>query len=225
MAESALHETLKHLYAQQLGGTVEQPVSGYIVDILTPAEVIEIQTGSFAHLRDKLADLLREHAVRLVYPIAVRKQILLYAADGSLLRSRKSPLQGKPALAGKELLHIHQAVCHPCFTFELVMVTLTEERCNDGFGSWRRGGVSIGNRLLESVVETLVFSDPSSYSLLLPSGLPERFTNKDIAREAGISAAAAAKLSWFLRKIGVLAERGRQGRSLEFDLERPQRGG
>lgn len=217
LRESSLHEALKTHYARELQGLTEQPVAGYIVDVLIPGEVIEIQTGSFSNIRKKIDKLLESHRVRLVYPIAREKIIRLYDGDGTrIVRERKSPLHGVPALAGKELMYIHEAVRHPQFSLELAMITLLEERIDDGGGSWRRKGVRILDRRLGTIVDTILLDEPASYRILLPSHLPGRFTNKELAASAGITSGQAAKLTWFLRKIGVLEEAGKRGRALEF---------
>lgn len=213
--ETALHESLKKMYAEQTQGVTEQKVDGYIIDVVTPFELIEIQTGSFSNIRVKLGKLLPNHRVRLVYPIFAEKTIRLYDKDQKhIIRERKSPARGVPAVAGVELMRIPETVLHPNFILEIVMVKALEERADDGAGSWRRKGISILGRTLLEVVDTIIFEGKESYKLLLPVTLPERYTHKDLKTCAGITSGQAAKLSWFLRKIGVVNKAGKQGRAL-----------
>ena len=215
LRETALHESLKQMYAEQTQGIVEHAVDGYIIDVVTPMELIEIQTGSFFNIRVKLDKLLQNHHVRLVYPICTEKIIRLYDKEQKhIIRERKSPARGVPAVAGVELMRIPKTVLHPNFILEIVMVRALEERSDDGAGSWRRKGISILGRTLLEVVDTIIFEGKESYKLLLPMTLPERFTHKDLISCAGITPGQAAKLSWFLRKIGVVNKVGKQGRSL-----------
>ncbi len=215
LRETALHESLKQMYAEQTQGMMEQSVDGYIIDVVTPSELIEIQTGNFSNIKIKLGKLLPNHRVRLVYPISAEKTIRLYNKDRkTILRERKSPARGVPAVAGVELMRIPATVLHPNFILEIVMVRVLEERVDDGAGSWRRKGISILGRTLLEVLDTIIFEGKESYKLLLPVTLPERFTHKDLISCAGITPGQAAKLSWFLRKIGVVNKVGKKGRSL-----------
>ena len=215
LRETALHESLKQMYAKQTQGIVEHAVDGYIIDVVTPMELIEIQTGSFSNIRVKLDKLLQNHHVRLVYPICTEKIIRLYDKEQKhIIRERKSPARGVPAVAGVELMRIPKTVLHPNFILEIVMVRALEERADDGAGSWRRKGISILGRTLLEVLDTIIFEGKESYKLLLPMTLPERFTHKDLIACAGITPGQAAKLSWFLRKIGLVNTTGKQGRSL-----------
>lgn len=215
LRETALHDSLKQMYAEQTQGITEQTVNGYIIDVVTPTELIEIQTGNFSHVKTKLESLLPLHRVRMVYPIPAKKTIRLYGKDQKhIIRERKSPARGTPAVAGVELMRIYKAVLHPNFIFEIVMVEILEERVDDGAGSWRRKGISILGRTLQEVLDTIIFEGKESYKLLLPPTLPERFIHKDLVSCAGITPGQAAKLSWFLRKIGVLHVIGKKERSL-----------
>ena len=215
LRETALHESLKQIYAEQTQGVTEQSVDGYIIDVVTPSELIEIQTGNFSNIKIKLGRLLTNHHIRVVYPIPVEKTIRLYDRDQlHILRERKSPARGVPAVAGVELMRIPEIVLHPNFILEIVMVKVLEERADDGAGSWRRKGISILGRTLLEVMDTIIFEGKESYKLLLPATLPERFTHKDLIACAGITPGQAAKLSWFLRKVGVISKIGKQGRSL-----------
>ncbi len=47
----------------------EIPVAGYIADIFTGEEIIEIQTGNFNKMRDKLNTFLPQYPVTIVYPV------------------------------------------------------------------------------------------------------------------------------------------------------------
>ncbi len=215
LRETALHESLKQLYAEQTQGMIEHSVDGYIIDVVTPTELIEIQTGNFSNIKVKLEKLLPNHRVRVVFPVPAEKIIRLYNYDQKhILRERKSPARGVPAVAGVELMRIPEIVLHPNFILEIVMVKVLEERADDGAGSWRRNGVSILGRTLLEVVDTLIFEGKESYLLLLPASLPKCFTHKDLITRAGITSGQGAKLSWFLRKIGVVHTIGKEGRSL-----------
>ncbi len=73
--EKPLHAALKQVYALP-GDQVEVKVDGYIIDLVRGDLLIEIQTGSFSPLKNKLARLVDTHPLRLVYPVPLEKWIL-----------------------------------------------------------------------------------------------------------------------------------------------------
>jgi hypothetical protein len=89
--EGQLHAQLKEWYRLP-GDLVEQPVDGYVIDIVRSVTLIEIQTGGFAPLRRKLNILLDNHHVRL----PITRQIVRLSPTGEVLSSRRSPLRGRP---------------------------------------------------------------------------------------------------------------------------------
>lgn len=67
--ERSLHRALKERYAVA-GSETEQVIDGFVTDVVAGGRIIEIQTGSFGLLRNKLTRLLDAHLVTLVHPIA-----------------------------------------------------------------------------------------------------------------------------------------------------------
>jgi len=108
--EGSLHAQLKAWYAQP-GDRPEQPVDGYVVDLVRDELLIEIQTGGFSPLKTKLGRLLVDHPVRLVAPIAGDRRIVKLTADGEVLSIRRSPRHGRvedifSRLVSLSLIHI-----------------------------------------------------------------------------------------------------------------------
>ena len=84
--EKPLHASLKAWYAQP-GDRFEVPVGGFVIDIVRDDVLLEIQTGSFASIKSKLAKLLESHQIRLIYPIAEEKWIVRLAKDDKIGRA------------------------------------------------------------------------------------------------------------------------------------------
>jgi hypothetical protein len=59
--ETSLHRQLKERYAAG-EGQIEARLGSYRIDVLAENQLVEIQHGSLAAIRDKIAALLREHA-------------------------------------------------------------------------------------------------------------------------------------------------------------------
>ena len=89
--EGDVHLQLKLAYAGfNENSCLEQPLNGFVADVVHDDVVYEIQTGGFDHLRQKLPVFLETHDVIVVYPVTTSKTIVKHLEDGSV-QSRKSP--------------------------------------------------------------------------------------------------------------------------------------
>lgn len=212
--EGSLHASLKEYYRRP-GDIVEGSVDGFVIDLIQPHRLVEVQTTNFSSIRKKLAQLVENYTVHLVHPITTRRQILMVAAEtGELLSSRKSPKRGDIYDLFAELVRIPQLILHPNLTVEAVLVKDQEIRCADGKGSWRRRGVSIVDRKLVEVLETRSFHSAQDYLALLPKELPDPFTNRDLAQAAEIRVTTARKVTYTLKHAGLIKEVGKTGNEL-----------
>lgn len=220
--EKSLHAGIKERYALP-GDDFERRVDGYIVDLVreTPGKadllLIEIQTGNFAAIGKKLRALVKNHQVRLVYPIPQEKWIIRETAIGELITRRRSPKRGKIFDLFKELVRIPDIITEENFSIEVLFIREEEIRCLDGLGSWRRKGVSIKDRKLLDVIARIEFRTKEDFLKLLPQGMPEPFSNKILAKNASISTKMAQRMTYCLRKMGVIKEVGKTRNELLFD--------
>ncbi|HUV54163.1 MAG TPA: hypothetical protein VMW03_03050, partial [Candidatus Krumholzibacteriaceae bacterium] len=81
MTEQSLHNQLKERYTGE-DAVVEATVDGYVVDVVRDGLLIEVQTGNFSAIKDKLRDLLGNHRVRLVHPVPRIKWIIRLDGHG-----------------------------------------------------------------------------------------------------------------------------------------------
>lgn len=221
MQESSLHTALKNWYAQP-GDRQEIRIDGFIIDIVRDDLLIEIQTRNFTALRDKLSILLEHYSVRLVHPIAREKYILRLPSNGNRpLSRRKSPRHGRLEHLFLELVRVPHLVIHPKFSFEVLFTREEEIRCDDGRGSWRRQGQSIVDRRLIEVIDRRLFSSPDEYGELLPVGLPQPFTNQDLATSLNIPPYLAAKMTYCLRTMHILDITNKRGRRVLYTPTTP----
>ncbi|MBU1110876.1 hypothetical protein KKB83_04650 [Patescibacteria group bacterium] len=208
--ENSLHAQIKELYAQT-GDKVESRVGNYIIDLVRHELLIEIQTGNFSAIRNKLKNLVDDYQVRLIYPIAKEKWLVHVDEKGKLLRRRKSPKKGRITDIFYELIRIPQLITHPNFSLEVLFIREEEVRCNDGKGSWRRKGVSIVDCRLLDVVGEKLFKNKEDFLSLLPTDLPSKFTNHDLSKLLDISIYRARKMSYCLRKMTAIEVVGKKG--------------
>ena len=215
MNEHSLHSDIKDWYSVP-GDKLEVKVDSFIIDIIRGALLIEIQTKNFSAIKRKLTSLVEKHRVRLVYPIPERKWIIRITERGDLISRRKSPRRGKMFDLFHELVSIPELVGKKNFSLEVVIVKEEEVRCDDGKGSWRRRGVSIKDRRLINVTDRALFKNSKDYQSFIPMGLGESFTNRMLARKAGISISLARKVTYCLRKMGAIVSLGRKGKEMRF---------
>ncbi len=217
--ETTLHADLKRWYSRP-GDSLEQRVGGYVVDIVRGDLLIEIQTRNFSMLKRKLHRLTGAHPVRLVHPIPLEKWILRLAEDGETrLSRRKSPRRGRLEHLFTELVRLPHLIAHPNFSLEILLVREEEIQVEDGRGSWRRKGRSIADRRLIEVVSQTVFSTPADFLRLLPPGLQQTFTTRDLAHALGQPRYISQKMAYCLSRMGVIEPVGSQGKSKLYEVK------
>jgi len=211
--EQPLHAALKTWYAER-GARFEVQVGGFVVDIVQGSLLVEIQTGHFAGVKEKVRALVRDHHLRLVYPIALEKWLLkLPQKRAGETRRRKSPRRGRVEEVFKELVSFPELMCSANFSLEVLLIQEEEVRRRDPARRWRnRGWVTVERRLLD-VVGRHLFQQPEDMAAILPPDLPQRFTTADLAQAMHGPRWLAQKAAYCLRRMGAIVEVGTQGRS------------
>jgi len=212
--EGSLHAQLKAWYRER-GDLVEQPVSGYVIDLVRGSTLIEIQTGGFAALRRKLERLLEEHAVRVVVPVALTRRIIRLSADGEVLSARLSPKRGRPEDVFARLVSLPALLAQPGFEVEVLLTHEEEHRRHEPGRAYRRHGWVVIGRSLVSVEDNLVLSSPGDAAALLPE-LPERFDTAELAAAGGVTRRLAQQMTYCLRAMDALSVDGRRGRAVLY---------
>jgi hypothetical protein len=216
--EKSLHAALKQWYAQP-GDQLEAKVDGFVVDIVRGDLLIEIQTRNLAAIRRKLHALLDRHHVRLVYPIAQEKWIVRKTGLGKkILGRRKSPKVGRLSDLFEELVSIPDLINHENLVLEIALIQEEEIRHADGRGGWRRKGQSIHDRKLIQVLETVTFEKKEDFLRFLPDGLEQPFSNQSLTARIGGSIHATRKMTYCLKKMGMIQEVAKNGNRLLFKI-------
>lgn len=214
--ESSLHSDIKRWYFLE-GDKVEDRVDDFIVDIVRGDLLIEIQIANFSAIKSKLLRLLINHKVRLVYPIPKEKWINHRStATGEIYGRRKSPKRGSLSDLFSELVRIPSLFSSDNFSIEVLMIEVEEIWCNDGRGSWRRKGASIEDRKLIRVFERRIFQHKTDFLKFVPEDLSDPFSNRDLAKSLGIPINQSRKMTYVLRKIGIITYVGKNRNQLLF---------
>lgn len=216
--ETTLHRQLKERYADDPART-EVALGRFRIDAIDGDELIEIQHGSLAAIRDKIRALLKNHAVRVVKPIVATKRLVkLKRKGGAVVDQRLSPKRGKLLDVFDELVYFTRVFPHPRLTLEVPLVEI-EERRYPGHGRRRRrrgrDHVVEDQRLL-AVRATHVFRSAADLRKLLPAKLPTPFHTGDVAERLEVKRWIAQRVVYCLREMGSLALVGKRGNALLY---------
>jgi hypothetical protein len=106
MREGPLHGAIKAVLARP-GDRLEVPVGRFVIDLVrADGELVEVQTGGFGALANKLDALLDEHRVRIVHPVAAERRIVRVDEHDDSARVAIGQAQCSPILGPKLLLSI-----------------------------------------------------------------------------------------------------------------------
>jgi hypothetical protein len=216
--EKSLHAALKAWYAGE-GGQLEVPVDGYVADIVRDDLLIEIQTASFASIKQKLLALTESRKVLLVYPVAREKWVVRLPGNGAPISERtrrKSPRRGMVLDLFTELVSFPALVALPNFEVEVAFTQEDELRTYDRRRGWRRKGWVIADRELLDVVDRRRFACPTDFAPLIPDALPQQFTTGDMARVTGRSRRFGGQMTYCLREMGLIEAVGRGQRGVLY---------
>jgi len=213
MNESSLHRKLKFRYAGK-GGKTEVAAGEYIADGRRKnGEYIEIQTGSFAPLKDKVKELAEIGSIRVIHPVGIKKIIEVYKPGkpyGALLYRRTSPLKGSQWNIFDALLHAPLLPLIRGLTIEIAFVDILEKRIKDGKGSWRRKGISLYDKELAAWRESIILKKPADYLRFVPFKKKEEFTSSLLAQREGINVDTARKALYILTKMKIIKRKGKK---------------
>lgn len=204
--ESSLHKQLKQLYADD-GAEIEWKLGKYRIDVVSDDELIEIQHGSLAAIRDKVADLTRNHRMLVVKPLVVRKRLVKLDAKGGRVVSRRlSPKKGDVLDLFDELVYFTRVFPHPNLTLETPLVEIEEWRY-PGHGRRRRrrkNDLVVEDQKLLKLQTIHSFRTAADLLRLIPADLPTPFHTAHLAQAMGISRTKAQQIAYCLRQTAAL---------------------
>ena len=210
--EKTLHAILKDYYAPDKS-MQEISVDGYVADIYTGQEIIEIQTANFNKMRAKLNCFLPNYPVTVVYPIARIKYLSwIDEATGECSKPRKSPVKGSVYRAFVELYKIKSILSQEnlCLCFPLLEVE--EYRLLNGWSQDKKKGSCRYDRIPRALLDEIRLEKPEDYLRLIPENLPEPFTALEFGKAVGEKKRIAGIVLHVLNYLKVLERGENRGR-------------
>lgn len=212
--ESTLHRQLKATVGVEAGGREEVRVLGYRIDaVAADGELVEIQNGTLAAIRAKVARLLESERVRIIKPVVLAKRIAWKAKRGQdpPTGSRKSPWRGEMLRAFDDLVSVAKVFPNPRLRIDLVGVEVEEVRIKRR----RWPGHAVVDRSLIEVIETRTLKTPADlWDWIDPDGQfaeGDPFTTTELAERLGCSVHHAQKIAYVLRHTGAVSDLGKLG--------------
>ena len=208
--EKTLHAVLKHYYAPS-ASMHEQKLHGYIADIHTGREIIEIQTRQLYRMRAKLNCFLDQCPVTIVHPIPHNKWLSwIDVSTGECCKLRKSPKTGNIYQAFYELCRIKSLLGHENIRFIFPFVDMEEYRLLDGWSRDKKRGSQRYDRIPLAITDEVRIDYREDYLQFLPYGLAEPFGTKDLAKLVKISQRDATCTLYVLHHLDIVKRIGRK---------------
>ena len=228
LREKRLHAAVK-LYLCPVEACHERPVGDLlredgakprrmVADILTDGHIMEVQTGGFFPLREKIGWYLTHTPCRVtvVHPIpAVKYLSWIDPADGSILSRSKSPKRGRVKDVAKELYWVSDFIGDPRFSVRILLLELEEYRLADGWSRDKKRGSNRYERFPTALLGDVTLWTPADYAAyFLPPALsaPDGegndpvFTAAAYAKATGIRGKATYSMLRLLEGLALLEE-------------------
>ena len=216
LSEKTVHSVLKNYLSPDCLNH-EIKVGGFVADICTGSEIIEIQTRNFDKLRRKLRSYLAFSPVTVVYPIPYIKWIRwVNPQTGEISPPRKSPKLGNPYSIFPELYRIKDTLNHPNLRFNIILMNLEEYRFLDGWSADKKKGSTRCDRIPTELVKEIIISASEDYQILIPEQLTKEFTSKDFKKASGLPMHHAQTALNVLHHIGAVERIGKKGNSFIY---------
>lgn len=221
LGEKGIHCALKY-YFEPDESCHEVPIGGFFADIAGENGIIEIQSRSFGHLREKLGYFLEAATrVTVVYPCVVSKTVHVCDPEtGELLYKRKSPKHGTIYDLLGELWGIRDILFHERLEVCVVFLEADERRPKQerpGRRKRKGGGRPEVERTPTALLDELWLRRREDYALFFPDGLPEQFTAADYAAAAELKKFDAGMAVSLLSKTGLAEMVGKKGRAYLYE--------
>jgi hypothetical protein len=149
--------------------------------------------------------------VLVVHPVAAERRVVRVDERGEVVSARRSPKRDTPLAVFDELVFIPDALAREGLAVEIALTR--EDVVHGPPDAKRRRRRPAGRRHLVELVERVRFSDPDELAALLPEGLAEPFTVRELAAALPSTVLRAQHAAYVLRALGLIAPAGKRARA------------
>lgn len=216
LKEKTVHAVLKDYYAAQRE-MQEISLDGYVADIYTGTEIIEIQTANFNRMRSKLDKFLPKYPVTIVYPIPKIKYLIWIDEEtGECSKPRKSTVNGSVYRAFYELYKIKPYLANPNLHLCFPLLELEEYRLLNGWSRDKKRGSCRYDRIPKALLDEVRFDRLKDYAQLIPPGLAEPFTAAEFGKAVKERKQIAGMVLHILNYLKVIERCENRGRCYTY---------
>ena len=195
----------------------EIPIDGYVADIFTGIEIIEIQTANFNKMRKKLDCFLPNYPVTIVYPIPGIKWLSwIDETSGECSKPRKSSVKGSVYRAFYELYKIKSYLSDPNLHLCFPILELEEYRLLNGWSKDKKRGSCRYDRIPIQLLDEIRFDRVEDYVQLIPYDLPEPFTAAELGKVVKERKEIASNVLHILHFLQVVERCGKSGNAYTY---------
>ena len=226
--ETSLHQRMKRIYADD-ESQIEQKLGRYIIDVLRDDELVEVQFSSLSSINRKVRDLLnKNHKVRVVKPLVMRKQLVRCAGKGERVVSRrKSPKQGNLLDIFEELIYFTRVFPHRNLVLEVPLIHIEEWSFPTPPSQKRRRRppkkYTVEDQRLVELVETHEFRTSQDLTKLLPKDIPQPFDTAELAKAMETKRLVAQKVAYCMKHMKAIITAGKKGNAILYRLPAAKR--
>lgn len=217
--EKSVHAVLKNYY-EPFHDSQEQKIGGYIADIVGENGIIEIQTGHFSSLKEKLKAFLPVSRVTVVYPVYTKKRIITLDGETGEIKSRHtSPLKETAYEIFPNLFPISEYLTNENLNFIIALLETDELRIPpESIGRKKRhhGRLSVIDRIPTALRDEIFINTHRDWEKLVPCLFDEDYTTEDLANSAHISRETAQTALSALFRGGVVTRTGKKGNAYTY---------
>lgn len=216
LQEKTVHAVLKDFYAPDKD-MQEIAIDGYVADIFTGTEIIEIQTANFNKMRNKLDCFLANYPVTIVYPIPQIKWISwIDLATGECSKPRKSNVKGSVYRAFYELYRIKNFLANPNLRLRFPLLELEEYRLLNGWSKDKKRGSCRYDRIPVALLNEIIIERVEDYMQLIPYPMPEPFTVAEFAKTVKERKEVAGRVLHILHYLHLLERCENRGKAYTY---------
>ncbi len=220
LSEKTLHRILK-LYLEPDEGKHEIKFEGSVADIKNSDGIFEIQTRALEKLIPKLAKFLPKTKVTVVIPVITEKTVRWFdKSTGEISAPGKSPKHETVYTAMAELYKIRKFLNDGNLSVKLILMKAEDYRLLDGWGRGGKRGSTRLERIPTEIVDVIDIPKGEASLSLLPRGIPETFSARELASFSGFSSAIASKVAGALSSFGGISTVGKRGNAYIYKINK-----
>ncbi len=186
--EKRLHQILKK-FIEDDEACHEIPIGVYVADILRGNEIIEVQTGSFYPMKEKLRYYLEEtqFSVNIVRPLPYIKWCLWIDPESGEIKSRKrSPKKTLPRDVMRDWLYLCDFLGNERLKITYLLLEEEEYRFLCGWSTDKKKGSKRFQMMPIGLIDEKIYSAADDYLEFFPDTLVRTFTASEYMKASGI---------------------------------------